>query len=102
MPTFADPAFSRQAVLEAVDGDDFDTLIRAVELTVQAQAFSRFGLQHALNIDSITSEKMTRLLEELRVIGSGELDERRTVLIRIDRLTPLVAELHLTRSLHAA
>ncbi len=93
--------FQAQRAIRSLNDSDFATLMRSVELVVQAQAFSRQGLQYALRLPLETTNLMTEALEAMGIIVGGP-SERRTVLTPPDRLTMLLAELHSVRVAEAA
>ncbi len=107
--TFAEPAaiwsltsvdfagsdsFERDRVITALGPKDFALLLRAVELVVLAQAFSRRGIEHALRIQPKVADRLTTLLEGLGVISSGGFDEQRRVLVSMDHLAVLLVRLY--------
>ncbi len=86
--------FERDRVITALGSKDFALLLRAVELVVLAQAFSRRGIEHALRIKPAIADRLTTLLESLGVITSGGFDEQRTVLVGMDHLAVLLVRLY--------
>jgi hypothetical protein len=94
--------FEGDEVVRALDAYDFGLLLRAVDLVVLSQAFSRLGLQYALRIPADTAARMTRFLEMLGVIAPGQPDARRTVLTEPQKLAVLMARLSACRDTLAA
>jgi DNA segregation ATPase FtsK/SpoIIIE-like protein len=107
--TFAEPAatwsitptkfagtalFERDRVIMALGPKDFALLLRAVELVVVAQAFSRRGIEHALRLEPNIADRLTTLLEGLGVISAGGFEEQRRVLIAMDHLAVLLVRLY--------
>jgi hypothetical protein len=86
--------FERDRVITALGSKDFALLLRAVELVVLAQAFSRRGIEHALRIKPAIANRLTTLLESLGVITTGGFDEQRTVLVGMDHLAVLLVRLY--------
>jgi hypothetical protein len=79
--------------LDGLSRDELDLLLRTVELVVQAQTYSRERLQLALRIPQDSAVQMTRSLELLGVIASGEPNAQRRVLVSVRTLPVLLAKL---------
>lgn len=78
-----------QAVVNALDEEDFDLLLRCVDLVVLSQTFSEGGLACALDLPGAVAEQMTDLLVKLEILSSDEIDGIRLVLVDMRDL-PLI------------
>ncbi|HEX3679272.1 MAG TPA: hypothetical protein VHU90_06095 [Galbitalea sp.] len=79
--------------LDGLGRGELDLLLRTVELVVQAQTYSRERLQFALRISEESAVQMTRSLELLSVIATGEPNAQRRVLVSVRTLPVLLAKL---------
>jgi hypothetical protein len=86
--------FERDRVITALGAREFALLLRAVELVVLAQAFSRRGIENALRVEPPVADRLTTLLEGLGVISAGGFDEQRRVHVGIDGLAMLLVRLY--------
>jgi len=94
-------------IVRALNPQDFALLVRAVELVVQASAFSRRGIGLALRLPDDKADRITTLLELLEIVAPGGFEEQRRVLVDLDQLTNTLFRLYEFRDsmgdmLHAA
>ncbi|MDQ1555696.1 MAG: hypothetical protein QOI02_698, partial [Actinomycetota bacterium] len=95
---FAPPiAQFRANVIDELDEQEFELLLRTAELVVQAQAFSGVRLGQAMRIPSHMVNRMTRALEEVGVISAPGFDGRRQVTADIRSLSSLLTTIMTTR-----
>jgi hypothetical protein len=78
--------FDGESLVQTLDDADFALLMRAIELVVQAGAYSQVRLQHAMRIPARTAVRLTSLLEALSVIGQYRAGDERHVVTSIDEL----------------
>jgi len=93
-PDFADDFIDLGAPIFSTE---FDLLDRAIELVVQSGAFSRPALAAALRLAERKSMRLTFQLETLGVIGQGDLDGSRQVLVDLAALPGFMSELRAGR-----
>jgi DNA segregation ATPase FtsK/SpoIIIE-like protein len=83
-----------ERIVRALNSQDFDLLVHAVELTVQASAFSRRGIELALRLTAARADRLTTLLELLEVVTPGGYEEQRRVLVDLDQLANTLFRLY--------
>jgi hypothetical protein len=81
-------------IVRALNSQDFALLVHAVELTVQASAFSRRGIELALRLPAAKADRLTTLLELLEIITPGGYEEQRRVLVDLDQLANTLFRLY--------
>jgi hypothetical protein len=69
-----------ERVVNVLDEDDFDLLLRCVDLVVLSQAFAQEAFENALDLANDVAERMTAILVQLEIISSDEVDGTRLVL----------------------
>lgn len=69
-----------ERVVNVLDDNEFDLLLRCVDLIVLSQAFSEEGLARALDLSSAAAEQMTWMLVKLDILSTDEVDGTRLVL----------------------
>jgi hypothetical protein len=69
-----------ERVVNTLDEEDFDLLLRCVDLVVLAQAFSADAFEYALDLSSDVADRMTRMLVQLEVLSADEIEGSRIVL----------------------
>ena len=84
--------------IAAISLQEFELLLRSMELVVLAQAFSRVGLSRAFRISIESADRVMRTLEALGVVSLGEPDAQREVYMTAGRLPALFAELRSRRN----
>jgi DNA segregation ATPase FtsK/SpoIIIE-like protein len=95
--TFDSASFDDLDISSPIFSTEYDLLDRVIELVVQSGAYSRPGLAAALQLAERKSMRMTFHLETLGVIGSGDLDGPRRVLVPIEELSMFLGELRANR-----
>ncbi|NEM91401.1 hypothetical protein [Galbitalea soli] len=82
-------------IIRAMDQDQFDLLVRAVDLVVLSQVFTPLGLERAMRISYDETELVTELLEAMGVISTPtkRIREHR-VLVRIEDLSAVLFEMY--------
>jgi hypothetical protein len=94
-------------IVRALNSQDFALLVQAVELIVQASAFSRRGIELAMRLPEARADRLTSLLELLEVITPGGYEEQRRILVDLEQLPNTLFRLYEFRDavgdlLHAA
>ncbi len=69
-----------ERVVNGLDDDDFDLLLRSVDLVVLSQVFSEDAFARALGLADWVAGHMTGLMVELEILSSDEIDGGRIVL----------------------
>ncbi|TBN57027.1 hypothetical protein EYE40_06220 [Glaciihabitans arcticus] len=80
---------------------EYDLIDRVIELVVQSGAFSRPALAAALRLAERKSMRLTFQLETLGIIGGGDLDGPRRVLVSIAELGSVLGDLRADRRARA-
>jgi len=81
---------------------EYDLIDRVIELVVQSGAFSRPTLAAALRLAERKSMRLTFQLETLGIIGGGDLDGPRRVLVPVGELAAVLGDVRAGRRAVAA
>jgi hypothetical protein len=91
------------AVVNQLDDDDFELLLRSVDLVVLSQAFSQIAFERILDVPSYVAEYMTGLLVRLDIISADSQNGNRLVLADMRDLPLILLRLNEGRTVwHAA
>jgi hypothetical protein len=83
-----------ERVVNALDEDDFDLLLRCVDLVVLAQAFSAEAFESALDLPGDVADRMTRMLVELEILSADDMEGSRIVLSDMRDLSLILLRLN--------
>jgi hypothetical protein len=77
------------SVVNRLDNDDFELLLRSVDLVVRSQAFSAEVFERILDVPSYVAEMLVGMLVRLDILSSDDQHGSRLVLVDIVDL-PLI------------
>jgi hypothetical protein len=87
-----------ERVVNSLDDDDFELLLRSVDLVVLSQVFTEAAFERALDLSSVVAAQMTGMLVQLEILSAEEMAGARVVLTDMRDLSLTLLRLNEART----